>query len=122
MMEVHFVHKAANDGGLAVVGVFIAEGDESAVLAAIWDGMPAQEGEASTEAFIDPTGLLPQSFASYRYAGSLTTPPCSEVVTWTVLKDPVAASRDQIEAFAKVFPGNFRPIQRLNRRYLLYSG
>ncbi len=68
-----------------------------------------------------PLVLLPTSSAAFRYAGSLTTPPCSEVVAWIVLKEPVIASVDQIAAFAKLFRNNFRPAQLLNRRFILFS-
>ena len=121
-MEVHFVHKAADGDGLAVVGVFLAAGSENAVLAPIWATMPEEEGESSRDVSVDVKGLLPKSSAAFRYAGSLTTPPCSEVVAWTVLKEAVGASAGQIAEFAKLFPGNFRPVQPLNRRFILYSG
>lgn len=121
-MEAHFVHKAADGGGLAVIGVFLAEGPENAVLAPIWAAMPEAEGEAADDVTVDVKGLLPKSSAAFRYAGSLTTPPCSEVVAWTVMKQPVAASRGQIAAFAKLFPNNYRPTQPLNRRFILSSG
>ena len=121
-MEAHFVHKAANGDGLSVVGVFFVEGPESPVLAPIWAALPKQEGEVSIDASVDPRGLLPTSSAAFRYAGSLTTPPCSEVVAWIVLKEPVSASVDQIAAFAKLFSNNFRPIQPLNRRFILFGG
>lgn len=121
-MEVHFVHKAAAGDGLAVVGVFFVAGANNDVLAPIWGVMPQQEGEASIDLSIDAKALLPKSPAAFRYAGSLTTPPCSEIVAWTVHKEPVAASADQIAAFAKLFPNNFRPVQPMHRRFILYSG
>jgi carbonic anhydrase len=51
--------------------------------------------------------------------GSLTTPPCSEGLTWTVYKEPIEASTDQIQKFAALFPKNARPVQRLNHRFLI---
>lgn len=119
-LEVHFVHTAANGDGLAVVGVFFEEGPENAVLAPIWAASPDREGEASSNELVDATALLPASSAVFRYAGSLTTPPCSEVVAWTVFKEPVSVSGDQIASFAKAFPNNFRPIQPMNRRFILF--
>ena len=118
-LEVHFVHKASDGQGLAVVGVFFEEGAANPVLAPIWAAMPMRKGEAAGSGTIDPAGLLPASRAAFRYAGSLTTPPCSEVVAWTVMKQPVTASAEQIGRFAKLFPNNFRPVQPLNRRFLL---
>lgn len=32
----------------------------------------------------------------YRYAGSLTTPPCSEVVIWNVFENPINISSSQV--------------------------
>ena len=121
-MEVHFVHKAAAGDGLAVVGVFLVAGSKNAVLAPIWAVMPQQEGEASLDLSVDLKGLLPKSSAAFRYSGSLTTPPCSEIVAWTVHKEPVGASNDQITTFAKLFPNNYRPVQPLHRRFILFSG
>ena len=121
-MEVHFVHKSADGDDLAVVGVFLVAGTSNDVLAPIWGVMPQQEGEASIDLAVDAKALLPKSPGAFRYAGSLTTPPCSEIVTWTVHKEPVAASADQIAAFAKLFANNFRPVQPLHRRFILSSG
>lgn len=40
--------------------------------------------------------LLPKSLDFVRYTGSLTTPPCSEKVAWTVFLCPVSISREQV--------------------------
>ena len=120
-LEVHFVHQAAMGGGLAVIGVFLKEGPENAVLNPIWTVAPEHEGESSSAEILDAKKLLPASPASFRYAGSLTTPPCSEVVSWIVYDEPVSASQDQIAFFRKLFPNNFRPVQPLNRRFILFG-
>ena len=41
---------------------------------------------------INANDLLPADKSSYRYHGSLTTPPCSENVHWIVLQKPVEIS------------------------------
>jgi hypothetical protein len=35
----------------------------------------------------------------YRYSGSLTTPPCSEIVTWSVFQTPIHFTDSQLEDF-----------------------
>lgn len=119
-MEVHFVHKSAA-GNLAVVGVLFREGAENAALAPIWATMPRQASEGP-QVTVSPAAFLPADRSQFRYAGSLTTPPCSEIVTWIAYKTPIEASRAQIEAFATLFPMNARPAQPLHRRFLLLGG
>jgi carbonic anhydrase len=63
--------------------------------------------------------LLPQVKTTYRYSGSLTTPPCSEGVTWLLMTTPVQMSETQIATFAHIFEhGDARPVQPLNGRAL----
>jgi len=50
------------------------------------------------------------------YAGSLTTPPCSETVTWFVLHQYAHLSGDQFDAFRHILGNNFRPLQQRNGR------
>jgi carbonic anhydrase len=118
-LECHFVHRSSA-GAIAVVGVFIKPGAANKALAAIFDAMPAKEGpEISVAAPIDPAALMPESSGYFRYMGSLTTPPCSEGLTWTVFKKPIEASPQQIQQFAALFPNNARPVQTRNRRFLI---
>ena len=63
--------------------------------------------------------LLPADQGYFTFTGSLTTPPCSEGVTWYVLKNSVSLSGDQVAAFAKLYPKNARPIHPLNGREVL---
>jgi len=112
-MEAHFVNKAA-DGTLAVIGVFIKEGEHNRTLQKIWDVAPHGEGEAHSDIRINPSKLLgDEDDEYYGYQGSLTTPPCSEIVTWNVLEEPIEASREQIDHFISLLHEghNARPTQ-----------
>jgi carbonic anhydrase len=51
--------------------------------------------------------------------GSLTTPPCSEGILWTVYREPIEAAPEQMKQFAALFANNARPVQGRNRRFLL---
>lgn len=117
-MEVHFVHQAAA-GDLAVIGVFMEMGGVDAAIDRIWDAIPNAVGEPASIVEFDPSTLLPDSLAHTRYAGSLTTPPCSEIVSWVVLDEMIAVSQAQVDAFASRYPMNARPVQDLHRRFVL---
>lgn len=118
-MEAHFVHKSRSGSDLLVMGVFLDEGDENDVLAPLWRAAPATISSTKIQTSITPRALLPENSAFYTYAGSLTTPPCSEIVNWVVYEQSTSASLQQIKRFAKLFPHNFRPRQALNRRMIL---
>ena len=68
-------------------------------------------GEAGRAESVNLTALLPPDYASkfYTYPGSLTTPPCSQVVTWFVFEDAVALSDDQLELLRDVQTSQVRP-------------
>jgi carbonic anhydrase len=117
-LEAHFVHRAA-DGRLAVLGVLFVEGDEHSVLEQLWQVAPPARGEVAPEMMLDVARLLPNGTDAFHYAGSLTTPPCSEIVSWTVLATPVSASARQLAAYAAVFRHNARPVQPRERRFIL---
>jgi carbonic anhydrase len=120
-MEAHFVHADAA-GNLAVVGVMLTAGKSNAAFAAITAAMPAKAGAPVKIAKrIDTRKLLPARHRYYRYAGSLTTPPCSETVNWLLLREPVTVAQADIDAFAKLYPMNARPVQKHHRRFILMS-
>jgi len=70
----------------------------------------------------------------FEYAGSLTAPPCAEIATWLVRKEPVLATEDQVSALEAALQnlnsgfGNYRMTMPLNgrsitvRKALLDSG
>ncbi|MDH5545089.1 MAG: carbonic anhydrase family protein [Gammaproteobacteria bacterium] len=124
-MEVHFVNKAA-DGKLAVIGVFIREGYHNRTLQKIWDIAPKEATTeiAHSDEIISPVRLLgDEEEEYYGYQGSLTTPPCSEIVTWNVLKDKIEASAEQIAYFKSLIHEghNARPVQAVNGRSVTLS-
>jgi len=116
-MEMHLVHKSA-DGALAVLGVLIEEGAENAAFAPIWNNLPAEKGDEKhySDVIYDLNALLPADHSVYRYDGSLTTPPCSEGVSWMVMRNPIQLSADQIGKFRAHINGNNRPVNPLNGR------
>jgi carbonic anhydrase len=118
-LEVHFVHKDAS-GKLAVVGVLVGEGAENKAFAPIIDKLPSKENTpAELGTSLALTSMLPGVKATYRYAGSLTTPPCSEGVAWNVMAQPMTMSKAQIDAITSHFhEANNRPTQKLNGREL----
>ncbi|GAA1795938.1 carbonic anhydrase family protein [Leucobacter iarius] len=117
--ELHLVHKA-DDGTLLVLGVLIETGRPNTALAEVFESIPAktsEEGEKLQQP-IDPHALLPQNLESVQYAGSLTTPPCSEGVQWNLFLNPVSISAEQLAAYTAVYPDNHRPVQPLHDRTL----
>jgi carbonic anhydrase len=121
-MEVHLMYKAA-DGKVAGVTVFVKPGAANLVVQQLWDHAPKSEGqEAVAGVEISPGGLLPaEPGGYYMYMGSISAPPCTEGVTWVVLKQPLEMSAEQIDAFAKLFPNDARPLQPLNGRVVKES-
>ena len=116
-LEAHLVHADAA-GHLLVIAVMFEVGRHNHALATAWQDMPERAHTHHlllTRAFAG--GLLPARHDYYRLSGSLTTPPCTEGVTWLVMQEPVTADREQIEHFARVMgqPNN-RPVQPLNGR------
>ena len=114
-LELHLVHKS-DDGKLAAVGILIAEGAPNRWLQPILADLPRPGETREPTARVNAADLVPPSRVFLHYAGSLTTPPCSEGVSWFVLRTPIEMSADQIAALTKLLGDNHRPIQPLNGR------
>lgn len=134
LMEAHLVHKSVRTGDLAVLGTLIQAGADkpNACLADALDYAPKVTGVDVPIRGIMPKLLLPKPrgpdgkrpYATY--AGSLTTPPCTEGVRWVVFLDPLEAQASQILTFL-TYGGksggvdlNARPTQPLGDRELRF--
>lgn len=118
-LEMHFVHQAL-DGSYAVVGVLFKLGEENPFLAKYLSFFPLEKDEKKTDLTnpIELASVLPESKTYFHYAGSLTTPPCSETVQWHILLEKLTLSNDQLEQIKaiKALDGNHRRTQDLNGR------
>ena len=129
--EMHIVMARA-DGQLAVFGIMFALGDTNAFLDSIeWMNQP-KVGEApvaikgKVNVFSAFKDILSGGY--YRYMGSLTTPPCTEVVTWFVFEQMATISAAQVKVFQDQFPiskisglGTNRPVQPLCGRCVVHG-
>jgi len=112
--EIHLVHYNCDkyssfedaldhEDGLAVLGILVQVGEqEHGGLEEL--GELAQKihfnGEAAAMmGHFNIESLLPANHSYYTYNGSLTTPPCTETVTWILLKEPIVATSEQLKDF-----------------------
>ncbi|WP_374340131.1 carbonic anhydrase [Methyloversatilis sp.] len=120
-MVAHLVHKDL-DGNLAVVAVLLDRGTEHPLFNTLWAYLPLQKNvESRPDVSIDLAKLLPEKRDYYTFMGSLTTPPCSEGVTWLVMKEPLQLSPEQIGVFGHLYRNNARPVQAVNSRLIKQS-
>jgi len=121
-LEIHFVH-ADSEGKQAVVGILVDRGAASPAIQALWENLPTTKNQVSRPpgVSVNAADFLPAERGYYTFPGSLTTPPCSEGLSWYLLKTADEASSGQIEAFAKLYPMNARPTQPLHQRMVRES-
>eukprot|EP00347_Sterkiella_histriomuscorum_P001009 403373689 len=127
-LEIHFVHKHFSDNKLAVLSVqFDVEdgGDrDNEFITAL--KLDSKNMTALTIPTMNLINRLKKNNLYY-YKGSLTTPPCSEIVNWLVVHDPQPISKTQINYFNAKWlnnqtyahgHGNNRAVQPLNERFV----
>ena len=119
--ELHIVHKEQGGDRFAVVGIMI-DGDGSvdspiferllnkwsaleAKVAADCDGVtpgPKKNRPVGADNSFNVYDLIPAGSSFYHYDGSLTTPPCSEVVWWEVADGILHVSPEQLDRLYKM--------------------
>lgn len=121
-MEMHLVHRNAR-GELAVVAVLAAAGEPNLAAREIWAHLPEATDThvLNARVLINVRDLLPDERQHFRYAGSLTTPPCTEGVHWLVLLSPVTFSTEQIEMLSRIVGPNARPVQARRGRFVMQA-
>lgn len=127
-----FASAVGNADGLAVLGFFyeVQHADNpqlNDITAALSHVVTA--GASSSEIHkMDITRLMPITsyyYYYYRYQGSLTTPGCDEVVTWSIFAHTIPISHSQLAAFRRLrdaqgapLVNNYRAVQNLNDRII----
>ncbi|KAK9299457.1 hypothetical protein QLX08_007487 [Tetragonisca angustula] len=136
-MEMHIVHKnriysnlsnALNHkNGLVVLGIFFQlQEEDNKSLCSIINHLTSVRwinNETKLNTSITLASLLPKNTdVFYSYKGSLTTPPCNEVVTWIIFSMPVPISFSQLNKFRLLSNGNnliadnYRKLQNIGLR------
>ncbi|KAJ7976895.1 Alpha carbonic anhydrase [Quillaja saponaria] len=122
-LELHMLH-GSQDGNnkIAVVGLLYEIGQPDPFLSKLEKyimSMVDEEHEIKI-GVIDPSEIKLDGKNYYRYMGSLTVPPCTEGVIWTINEKIMTVSSEQVkllrEAVHDYAEKNARPVQPLNRR------
>ncbi|XP_010510674.1 PREDICTED: alpha carbonic anhydrase 2-like [Camelina sativa] len=121
-LELHLVHENIN-GSLAVVTVLYKIGRPDSFLESLEKKLSVitdqNEAEKNVE-MIDPRNIQIGSRKFYRYLGSLTTPPCTQNVIWTVVKKVRTVTKSQVKLLRVAVHDNYdtnaRPVQPINKR------
>lgn len=119
-MEVHFVHEG-DDKDLMVVGALIRPGRKNEALATIMAAAPTTKQQSRLSKPFDPTEMLPGGKLKgiFRYEGSLTTDPHTEIVNWIVARVSTEAAKENIDQFKALYPDSARELQPLHGRLIL---
>jgi carbonic anhydrase len=128
--ELHLVHTNAI-GETAVIGVLLSSSAAGLpIFDTIMANSPTSPEEIELSGEVNVFDLLPFRKSFYRYAGSLTTPACSESVQWFLMQNPVLITPGalaKLHSIISMFPNyggyanNNRPIANQNGRSVLTS-
>lgn len=122
-LEMHLVH-VGKENKIAVLAVMAQEGESSEPFDFLENYLPVESGRTKKiNADFDLNLNLPNDKAYYTYDGSLTTPPCTQNVSWYIFKTPITISVDQVKQLQKLMPlNNYRDEQPINDRIVkLYT-
>ncbi|GAA0187329.1 dehydratase [Lithospermum erythrorhizon] len=124
-LELHLVHQCFNQSvknNVSVVAVLFKIGKPDKFLTELTPTIKTMidlHEERHLE-LVDPRRIKINNKRFYRYLGSLTVPPCTEGVIWTISKKIMTVSKDQVmllrEAVHDSAENNARPLQPRNPR------
>ena len=127
-MSIQLVHQHF-DGSKVIVEVMLSSSPKlfEAAKKSWWDSAPKENSlfqvllnhvplvknqvASPRDVAINPQQLLPEDRTYFTYMGSLTEPPCTEGVTWIVMKNPILVSAQQVHSFGQIYNNNVRPLQ-----------
>lgn len=115
------LHHRSESGRMLIVQVLMVAGETpSDFVSTVWGNLALERNAAYRPGVeLDLAQLIPADPSHYLYAGSLTTPPCTEGVTWVVMRTPHAFSAAQRDVYARMFPVSARPPQPVHDRRVL---
>ncbi|KAL1813237.1 hypothetical protein ACET3Z_023302 [Daucus carota] len=119
-LERHAVHVNLDTNETAVIGALYQIGEQDPFLSQLMANLTYMVETSTNET--DPGVIDPSDITStdgfYRYIGSLTTPPCTEDIVWTVQSKIRSVSQEQVDLLLEAVHGNenARPLQPINGR------
>lgn len=121
-MQLYLQEKGADgDKEILAIAILFKEGNENDFLKSLnWNALPPQYGDSSLIPGLVDLRKIERAFtgANVVYAGSYTTPPCKEVVTWHVMVEQQQLSPEQLSQLTAIVgvTGNARAVQLPNGR------
>ncbi|KAJ0967335.1 hypothetical protein J5N97_024252 [Dioscorea zingiberensis] len=121
-LEMHMVH-SSSEGEIAVIGVLYELGPADTFLSPeMMRFVNCLEDKQQDEVLLGPVlpPLIERTTPYYRYLGSLTTPPCTEGVVWSLVQVVKTVSLEQVKLLRAAVNnvGNARSIQPINGRVI----
>ena len=128
--DMHIVHRNRFNGStdLAVLGLFIEPTNDvdsnlfDVLINGVEEVIAETKAECSkvnrrsrhlsvrkTQQIFNPYEVVPSNSSIYHYAGSLTTPPCTEIVTWNVVEQPISVSVREYIAISNLILNYINP-------------
>ncbi|CAJ1913014.1 unnamed protein product [Sphenostylis stenocarpa] len=124
-LELHVVHQNSK-GETAVIGIWYIIGRPDRLLSKLLSNLKSLGDKDIDLGVINPGIIQFGSRKYYRYVGSLTTPPCTEGVVWTIVNKVRTVSRAQLRALKEAvhhgYEENARPRQKNAGRQMKPEG
>ncbi|XP_056171353.1 alpha carbonic anhydrase 4-like [Syzygium oleosum] len=124
-LELHVIHLSSH-GEIAVIGIVYTYGRPDPFLTKLLEhiravGKKGVVGKKERDLGVINPGIIKFGSRKYfRYIGSLTVPPCTEGIVWTIVGKVRTVSREQVRALREAvhdgYESNARPTQQLDGR------